>query len=309
MLSVDPCAQVSSRFEVNIFVLYSVLDMAMRTESEMLDLILRTAREDERIRAVIMNGSRVNSHAPRDEFQDFDILYVVTAPASFRADERWIERFGELMILQMPEEMGDPPAKDNGSVVYLAQFMDGNRIDLTLFPIEKLKEMEKDSLSVTLLDKDGILPEFPPPNETSYLPKPPTRKQFDDCCNEFWWVSLYAAKGLRRGQITYAHFMLDNVVRDELMKMLTWHIGECTAYAVNPGGYGKYFQKHLEPELWQELLKIYADAQPAHIWDALFAACGLFRRVAVPLALARGFAYPAEADRRVSARLHHLRDA
>lgn len=30
----------------------------MRTEKEMIDLIMNTAKEDERIRAVIMNGSR-----------------------------------------------------------------------------------------------------------------------------------------------------------------------------------------------------------------------------------------------------------
>ncbi len=50
----------------------------MRSEQEMLDLILDTARKDERIRAVMMNGSRANPNAPRDFFQDFDIVYFVT---------------------------------------------------------------------------------------------------------------------------------------------------------------------------------------------------------------------------------------
>lgn len=36
----------------------------MRSEQEMLDLILDTARQDERIRAVILNGSRANPNAP-----------------------------------------------------------------------------------------------------------------------------------------------------------------------------------------------------------------------------------------------------
>ena len=40
----------------------------MRSEQEMFDLILQTAREDDRIRAVIMNGSRANPSAPRDIF-------------------------------------------------------------------------------------------------------------------------------------------------------------------------------------------------------------------------------------------------
>ena len=49
----------------------------MRSEKEMIDLILDTARKDERIRAVYMNGSRTNPNAPKDLFQDYDIVYVV----------------------------------------------------------------------------------------------------------------------------------------------------------------------------------------------------------------------------------------
>lgn len=50
----------------------------MRTEEQMMKLILDTAKEDERILAVYMNGSRTNPNAPKDIFQDYDIIYVVT---------------------------------------------------------------------------------------------------------------------------------------------------------------------------------------------------------------------------------------
>jgi aminoglycoside 6-adenylyltransferase len=46
----------------------------MRTKQAMLDPIVTTAERDDRIRAVIMNGSRANPHAPRDCFQNFDIV-------------------------------------------------------------------------------------------------------------------------------------------------------------------------------------------------------------------------------------------
>ena len=52
----------------------------------MLDLIINTAKEDERIRAVIMNGSRVNPHVKRDCFQDYDIMYVVKDIQSFTSN-------------------------------------------------------------------------------------------------------------------------------------------------------------------------------------------------------------------------------
>jgi aminoglycoside 6-adenylyltransferase len=52
----------------------------MRSEQAMLELVLKVARDDERIRAVLLNGSRANPNAPRDIFQDFDIVYLVTDP-------------------------------------------------------------------------------------------------------------------------------------------------------------------------------------------------------------------------------------
>jgi aminoglycoside 6-adenylyltransferase len=281
----------------------------MRAEQQMLDLTLETAKCDDRIRAVIMNGSRANPNAPRDPFQDFDIVYIVTDVAPFRHNLEWIRRFGELMILQMPEEMGDPPPSGEGFFSYLMQFMDGNRIDLSIFTLAQWKEhgSDQDSLSILLLDKDGILPPFPPASDRGYLPKPPTAGQFADCCNEFWWVSPYAAKGLWRQEILYARHMLDVYIREQLMKILEWHIGLETNFQVSPGKMGKYFQKYLEPELWDLLLRTYADASYESTWDALLAMCNLFRKVAVPMAEHFGFEYPFEDDRRVTAHLEYVR--
>ncbi len=281
----------------------------MRTEQQMLDLIIETAQCDERIRAVIMNGSRANPNAPRDPFQDFDIVYIVTDVEPFTRNLEWIRRFGEMMILQMPEDMQDPPPDNGGYFVYLMQFMDGNRIDLGIFTLSQWEEHNKDgdSLSVLLLDKDGTIEPFPPASDADYLPKSPTAKAFADCCNEFWWDSPYVAKGLWRQEILYAKHIQDVYVREQLMKMLTWHIGVKTDFKVSPGKLGKYVQKYLEPELWNMLLKTYADASYENTWNALFTMCDLFRKVAVPMAEHFGFEYPFDDDRRVSAHLEHVR--
>ncbi len=279
----------------------------MRTEQQMLDLTLETARQDAHIRVVIMSGSRTDPHASRDIFQDFDIVYLVTDVASFKSDPDWHKRFGEIMIMQLPEAMQDPPAEDRGGWVYLMQFTDGNRLDLGLYPISSAHEFTSDSLSVILLDKDNILSPLPAPSERSYLPTPPTAKQFADCCNEFWWCSPYVAKGLWRGQATYAKAMLDLYVRDQLMKMLAWYVGVQTNFSRNPGKLGKYLQQLLEPELWDMLMATYSDASSERTWDALFVMGALFRRVAICVAGRFGFLYPYEDDERVSAHLHHVR--
>lgn len=279
----------------------------MRSEEEMLSLIIQTAEQDERIRAVIMNGSRANPEAPRDPFQDYDIVYLVTDVAPYIHNLDWIQRFGEMMVMQMPEAMQDPPPSDEGGFVYLMQFCDGNRIDLSINPLGKLSEAISDSQSILLLDKDGIVPPLPPPSDRDYLPKPPTAKQFADCCNEFWWVCPYAAKGLWREEIPYAKQIMEVYVRDMLTKMLFWHIGLKTQFSKSPGKSGKYFQRYLDTETWDLLLKTYSDADYDHTWDALLAMCQLFRRTALQIAGHYGFAYPHGDDERVRAYLRHVR--
>jgi aminoglycoside 6-adenylyltransferase len=280
----------------------------MRSEREMLDLIIKTARNDERVRAVVMNGSRLNPKAPKDFFQDYDVVYLVTEKESFLADPGWIEVFGDLMILQLPDEMSDPPPEGRGLYYgYLMQFADGNRIDLSLFPVDKVDQLEQDSLTLTLLDKDGVLPNFPPPSDSGYMPKPPSAKAFFDCTNEFWWVSPYVAKGLWRREIVYARHILDVYVREQLDKMLAWYVGMCSGFQKSPGKLGKYLESCLEPELWQLLLSTYSDADYARTWEALFAMGELFRRIAIPVAQHFGYSYPHGDDQRVSAHLRHIR--
>jgi aminoglycoside 6-adenylyltransferase len=211
------------------------------------------------------------------------------------------------MIMQMPDDMQDPPPSDDDSFAYLMQFADGNRIDLTLYPLAKFDELGKDSLSVLLLDKDGIIAPFPPPNESDYLPKPPTPKEYADCCNEFWWVCPYVAKGLWREEITYAKYMFDQIVREQLMKMLAWHIGVKTGFSHNPGKFGKYFKQYLEPEQWNMLQRTYSDADYDHTWEALYTMCDLFRMTAMQVAGHFGFDYPRGDDARVTAHLRHVR--
>jgi aminoglycoside 6-adenylyltransferase len=279
----------------------------MRSEKEMLDLILNTAKNDERIRAVIMNGSRANPNAPQDFFQDFDIVFVVTDVGSFTRNHGWVSIFGELMIMQMPKTMVLSPEVEDGSFAYLMQFADGNRIDLTLIPQGKVDEiLAPDSESILLLDKDHCIKPFAPASDRDYLIQPPTAKMFADCCNEFWWVSPYAAKGIWRDELPYAMSLFNEAVRDMLNTMLKWHIGIRTDFSVSAGKQCKYFKKYLDPELWNLYCETYASGDYASLWKAFFTACDLFRKTAQGVAQHFGYDYPQADDDRVTAHLRHV---
>lgn len=53
------------------------LNRTQRTPETMFALILSVAEADKRIRAVFLNGSRANPKIPRDDYQGFDVVFVV----------------------------------------------------------------------------------------------------------------------------------------------------------------------------------------------------------------------------------------
>ncbi len=273
----------------------------MRNENEIFELILNVAKSDKRIRAVLMNGSRANPDIKPDIFQDFDIVYIVREFNSFLTDHRWTDVYGKKIIMQMPDEMS--VGKENSECVsfsYLMLFEDGNRIDLTLIPVEGTEsKYKRDSLTRVLLDKDNFFPVMPETSDSDYHIKRPTEKEFSDCCNEFLWVSTYAAKALRRDEVIYAKELLENPVRKMLMKMTEWYIGTETNFKVNAGKSGRFMRRHVSPDLYKKILGTYTDAGSGNIWKSLFIMTDIFSELANCTAIKLNFKYDQSENEKV----------
>lgn len=261
----------------------------MRSEHEMMELIMSVAKEDERIRAVLMVGSRANPNVPRDKYQDYDITYFVKDVTPFYNNIEWVEKhFGKPVIMQMPEAMTLLPPEGDGHFTYLMLFDDGNRIDLSF---EYTPYIDDGEPAIALLDKDGFLPRLPVPSDKHWHIKPPNEKLFADCCNEFWWCLNNVGKGIARDELPYAMKMFNVIVRDMLNQMLEWYIGVNTNFSVSSGKYGKYFKKYLSPDLYEMYMKTYSSCEYDNLWIAIFTACDLFRTAALHVAGHSGYNY------------------
>lgn len=236
----------------------------------MMNLILNMARDDERIRAVYMNGSRTNPNVAKDIFQDYDIVYVVTETASFITDENWINQFGELLMKQEPDKIDQSIGIEmnfDRSYGYLMLFTDGNRIDLTIETRENMLDMYgDDQLTMPLLDKDEVLPQIPNPTDIDYCVQKPTEPHFMGCCNEFWWCLQNVAKGIWRDELPYAKQMFDRPVRDALDEMVSWWIGIQHATPISTGKMGKYFKVYLPEHYWKLYKETYSDSDDENMW-------------------------------------------
>ncbi len=283
----------------------------MRTEKEMFDLILGFAKNDERVRAVYMNGSRTNPNVPKDIFQDYDIVYVVEETASFLENENWIDIFGELIIKQEPDKLDKVLGKDmdfSMSYTYLIQFTDGNRIDLHIETKKAmLKEYGNDKLTIKLLDKDKCLPSISLSTDEDYWVKKPSKEKFLCVCNEFWWVAPYSAKGLWRNEILFAIEMMNGYSRKELMTMLSCYVGINTNFSLSIGKLGKYLDKYLPTDMWERLLKTHDTKDYETTWNALIVMCELFDEVAKFVSKSLGFEYNSDEANKSFEFIKHIR--
>ena len=256
----------------------------MRTEAEMLDVILKTA-ETLQVEAVAMSGSRTNPKTLKDEFQDYDVVYLVENFEELISDLSWIDQFGK-RIIEQEVTLGHRR-------LYLMLFEDGNRIDLTLCPKEHIQEWVDSEAGFTVLEDPEHLFEPYSPNIERYWISPASEIDFEKVCNEFWWVSAYVVKGICRNQVIYATDHLYGICQQELLKLLAWQV-VADKGTVDVGENYKYLFNYLPAEKEKEFSSLLDFASLDKIIQSLFATMELFHQEAQRLAQKLGFDYDKE---------------
>mgnify|MGYP003361778241 CR=1 FL=1 len=256
----------------------------MRTESEMFDVILQTAKVLQ-VDAVAMSGSRTNPNAPKDEFQDYDVVYIVEDLDGLTADLAWLEEFGKRIIEQHN-------VLDHCRL-YLMLFEDGNRIDLTLCPKEHIREWVDSEADFTVLDDpQGLFAPYAP-TPKRYWTAPASATDFDKSCNEFWWVSAYVVKGIHRNHLVYATDHLYGICQQELLKLLAWQVA-ANQGTVDVGKNYKYLFNYLPDEKEKGFSALLDFSSVEKLTQSLFATMELFHQEAQFLAHKMGFDYDME---------------
>ena len=256
----------------------------MRTETEMLDVILQTAQTLQ-VETVAMSGSRTDTKAPKDEFQDYDVVYIVDDLGNLTSDLAWLDFFGT-RIIEQHNILGNRR-------LYLMLFEDGNRIDLTLCPKERIQEWVDSETDYTVLkDEKGLFDSYTT-SPQRYWTNPARPIDFEKACNEFWWVSAYVVKGIHRNHLVYATDHLYGICQQELLKLLAWQVAADKG-TVDVGKNYKYLFQYLPAEKEKELSNLLDFSSKEKIKQSLFATMQLFHHEAQSLAHKMGFDYDKE---------------
>ena len=256
----------------------------MRTEPEMLDLILQTAKSL-KVEAVAMSGSRTDTKAPKDKFQDYDVVYVVDNLDNLTRDISWLDQFGKRIVEQ--------EVTLDHRRLYLMLFEDGNRLDLTLCPKDHIQEwVDSEAGFTVLVDEKGLFESYSPSPQRFWI-SPASKTDFEKTCNEFWWVSAYVVKGICRKQIIYATDHLYGICQQELLKVLAWQVASDRG-TVDIGKNYKYLFNYLPAEKDKEFSALLDFSSLDKITQSLFATMQLFHQETQSLAQKMGFDYDKE---------------
>ena len=256
----------------------------MRTDKEMLGLILQIAKKIQ-VDAVALSGSRTDTKAPKDEFQDYDVVYVVDDLDNLTSDLAWLDQFGT-RIIEQHNLLGNRR-------LYLMLFEDGNRIDLTLCPKDQIQEWVENEADFTVLeDPKGLFESYSPRPERFWI-HPASEMDFEKTCNEFWWVSAYVVKGICRKQVIYATDHLYGICQQELLKILAWQVARDRG-AVDISKNYKHLFNYLPSEKEKEFSNLLDFSSLDKIIQSLLATMQIFHQEAQSLSQKMGFDYDRE---------------
>ncbi|CAI8909510.1 AadS family aminoglycoside 6-adenylyltransferase [Chryseobacterium sp. IT-36CA2] len=274
----------------------------MKVRDEKLEQIIHWAEKNPDIRAVLLTSSLVNPYAPVDDFSDLDVELVFENRTSYESGNEWISLFGD--PISMIEE--DDRIFEGKHAMKMVLYKDYVKVDFKLYQVsEFIKEINEENLPEdwdvgykVLLDKDNLTKNLKPPTYQSIMIQKPTEKEFQLLLNDFWWDTAYVAKCLKRGDIFYAKFMSENILRtDYLVPLIEWYIaGNQDWNHVTTNKHGRLFKKYLPDDLWNRVENTFSGSDIEENWKALFVFADLVHELGTSLTEKLNFIYPVKLE-------------
>lgn len=260
--------------------------------------IIQWAEAQQAVRAAVLTSTFAIPNGQTDLLSDYDVILAVTDIMPFFEDRKWLEAFGQVLVMYR-----DPLYEYYGHLKFgnVVQFEGGLKIDFTLWPVEILKQIaaapelpeEFDAGYRVLLDKDGLADGLKPPTYRGYIPKPPGEAEYLTRLECFFHNMTYVAKYLWRDDMMAAKFIMEGARQEDLRPLLEWIFEIEHGWTVKPGAYGRWMKRNLQrPDLWAELEATYTGMGIEENWAALEVMFALVRKAGLEVAEKLGFSYP-----------------
>jgi aminoglycoside 6-adenylyltransferase len=277
----------------------------MMTMDALMERIFAWAENCPEVRAAIIIGSQARTDRPADRWSDLDLVLVVPDPAFLLARTDWLDAIAPHWLTFL-----EPTATGDGTERRVL-FEGGLDVDFVPIPLEAIEQIiargwPEDAVGTLrrgmriALDKDSLTERLPPlPAETNMFVAP-SQAEFGELVSDFVYHAVWTAKKLRRGELATAKSCLDSYMKRRLLRMMEWHARATRGDSVDTWHEGRFLELWADPRAIEGLRQAFAHYDEADVRRALFATLELFRWLAVETAETWGYAYPHEADARVT---------
>ncbi len=261
-----------------------------KMKNQQLKTFLAWCNSNNNIRTVILTSSRANPDIRPDILSDYDLEVYVKDLSFCRKNDQWLEQFGKILVRWplKPQETGLA-----GWITRLVQFKNRSRFDLQISDGPPSYHPDFDAGYKVLIDKDNCTSVISPPQYRNLYIKRPSEERFQDRVNAFYWNSVHAAKCLKRDELFYAKFMIDNEIRFKSFQVfIEWYIGINNRWSVTTNKLGRYFKRYIDKELWKQIEESFPNADSDNIWKALYKMIDLSGFLCRAVAAELGYLYP-----------------
>ncbi len=263
------------------------------------------AKEEEGIRSALILGSRARADHPADASSDLDIAILVVDPQPYLSGADWVRKIGQPWLTFI-EHTGDGHFYERRVL-----FEGGYDVDFAFFPVEAMQgvltgqfpadlaDILQRGVSV-ILDKDGLAAQLIAAAPKPPLPAPPSRDEFLNLVDDFWYHTVWTAKKLQRGELWTAKFCCDSYMKWRLLRMVEWHARLLHGQDYDTWHSGRFLEEWADPRLVEGLRPSFSAYDEAGLWRALFATMDLFHWLALETAQRLGYPYPSSGEERAT---------
>jgi len=272
---------------------------------------VRTWAEDRAdIRAVFVIGSRARADHPADEWADLDLVIVTTNPDDYVSTADWVNMLGKPLLTFIE------PTATAGEKERRVLFEGMLDVDFAILPrakatgllqttgreggVMQLSNVLGRGIRV-LVDKDQALKKLQSFTSSMKMPAPvkPTEQEFLDVVNDFLYHAVFTAKHLRRGELWWTVACLDCRLQDLMKTMMEWHTLATHDWKRDVWFRGRFLEEWADPEVTEELRKVFAHYDQEDVKQALTASMALFTKIANETAQRLNYRFPTEEDGKI----------
>lgn len=265
---------------------------------ELFSKIRAFAEKCDKIKAMVMFGSRARTEKPADEFSDYDLILFVDDVGYFAFGDEWLKEIAAPRI-SFTEQTA---VQDIERRIFFDSAMD---IDFILYNSADMKKIISDPIIKSwfgkgyrvIVDKCGcesIIDENKP-----FIKEARTfsEQEFNNTINIFWFHTIWAVKKLRRGEMWAAKNCIDGHLKNLLREILEYDAVIKNGISFDTWHDGRFFDQWADKTVTERLGSAYGSYDNDSLKTALQNTMNLFSEKAAAAAEALAFAYPEEAEK------------